>query len=191
MQREFVTVDVFTDRRFGGNPLAVVPHAHGLTTAQMQAIANEFNLSETTFVLPPKDRSHTAEVRIFTPKFEMPFAGHPNVGTAFVLGRRTAATGPLVFEEKAGLVSLELVREGGEVAGATLTAPQSLKIGDEVAADIVAAACGFDVRDVDTRRHPPCVAGCGTVFIFAEVAGRRALERAQPRGDIFARHFPV
>src|ERR1700721_1789203 len=100
MQLEFVTVDVFTDRRFGGNPLAVIPDAAGLSTAQMQAIANEFNLSETTFVLPPRDPAHTAEVRIFTPKFEMPFAGHPNVGTAFVVGRRGHFGDTLEFEEK-------------------------------------------------------------------------------------------
>src|SRR5437763_9141169 len=110
MLRDFVTVDVFTDRRFGGNPLAVVLNAEGLTTAQMQSVAGEFNLSETTFVLPPKHSGHTAEVRIFTPKAELPFAGHPNVGTAFVLASRIApgrASGDrLIFEEKAGLVPL-------------------------------------------------------------------------------------
>ena len=110
MKLEFTTVDVFTDRQFGGNPLAVVTDAQGLSTEQMQAIAAEFNLAETTFVLPPKDPAHTAEVRIFTPKAEMPFAGHPNVGTAFVLARagqsygRAVAGDRLVFEEKAGLV---------------------------------------------------------------------------------------
>ncbi len=191
MQIEFVTVDVFTERRFGGNPLAVVPDANGLSAAQMQSIANEFNLSETTFVLPPKDPAHTAEVRIFTPKFEMPFAGHPNVGTAFVVGRRGGVREPLVFEEKAGLVPLELLKEGGAIVGARLTAPQPLARGEEVAADIIAAACGLDPGDIETGHHAPCVAGCGTVFIFAEVRTRQALERAQPRGDIFARHFPV
>src|SRR5271170_7288438 len=102
MQLEFVTVDVFTDRRFGGNPLAVIPNADGLTAAQMQSIAGEFNLSETTFVFPPKDQTHTAEVRIFTPKAELPFAGHPNVGTAYVVAGRGSAYGltvgdPLLF----------------------------------------------------------------------------------------------
>ena len=85
MQLEFTTVDVFTDRRFGGNPLAVISNAQGLATEQMQSIAAEFNLAETTFVLPPSDPAHTAQVRIFTPRAELPFAGHPNVGTAFVL----------------------------------------------------------------------------------------------------------
>jgi trans-2,3-dihydro-3-hydroxyanthranilate isomerase len=191
MRVVFVTVDVFTERRFGGNPLAVIPNAAGLNAAQMQAIANEFNLSETTFVLPPKDPLHTAEVRIFTPKFEMPFAGNPNVGTGFVVGRRGEVGDALVFEEKAGLVPLELLREAGEIVGARLTAPQQLKRGEDVAADIVAAACALEPGDIETGHHQPCVAGCGTVFIFAEVKTRRALEAARPRGDIFARHFPV
>src|SRR5262249_53890184 len=105
MKRDFVTVDVFTDRRFGGNPLAVVPDARGLTPAQMQAIATEFNLSETTFVLPPMDAGNTAHVRIFTPRAELLFAGHPNVGTAFVLATATANAGrpiagdTMTFEE--------------------------------------------------------------------------------------------
>jgi PhzF family phenazine biosynthesis protein len=84
MQRRYVTVDVFTDRAFGGNQLAVVLDAGGLSTSQMQAIAREFNYVETTFVLPPRDAAHDAEVRIFTVNNELPFAGHPNVGTAFV-----------------------------------------------------------------------------------------------------------
>jgi trans-2,3-dihydro-3-hydroxyanthranilate isomerase len=84
MQRRYVTVDVFTYRPFGGNPLAVVLDAEGLSTTQMQAIAREFNYSETTFVLPPRDKAHDAEVRIFTVNSEIPFAGHPNVGTAFL-----------------------------------------------------------------------------------------------------------
>src|SRR5437763_4022857 len=113
MRLNFVTVDVFTTTQFAGNPLGVVLNAEGLTTEQMQAIAAEFNLAETTFVLPPKDPAHTAHVRIFTPRAEMPFAGHPNVGTAFVLARMGRASGDrLVFEEKAGLVPLDLTREG-------------------------------------------------------------------------------
>jgi len=110
MKRQFVTVDVFTDRKFGGNPLAVFPDAQGLSTEQMQSIAAEFNYAETTFVLPPSDPKHTAHVRIFTPKAEMPFAGHPNVGTAFVLARLGKAKGErLVFEEKAGLVVMDCI----------------------------------------------------------------------------------
>src|SRR4030081_3761263 len=116
MKREFTTVDVFTDRAFGGNPLAVVTNAQGLGAEQMQAIAAEFNLAETTFVLPPRDPAHTAEVRIFTPRGEMPFAGHPNVGTAFVLAPAGTSYGRditgdrVIFEEKAGLVPITLLK---------------------------------------------------------------------------------
>src|ERR1700677_1560402 len=93
MKLQFQTVDVFTGQQFAGNPLAVVLNAEGLSAQQMQAIAAEFNLAETTFVRPPKDPAHTAEVRIFTPRSEMPFAGHPNVGTAFVLARAGVCCG--------------------------------------------------------------------------------------------------
>src|SRR3954471_11786101 len=118
MRLQFETVDVFTQHQFSGNPLAVVLNAEGLTTGQMQSIAAEFNLAETTFVLPPKDAAHTAEVRIFTPRGEMPFAGHPNVGTAFVLARagtsygRAIAGDNVVFEERAGLVPIALLKSG-------------------------------------------------------------------------------
>jgi trans-2,3-dihydro-3-hydroxyanthranilate isomerase len=124
MQRRYITVDVFTDRAFGGNPLAVILDAGRLSTAQMQAIASEFNYSETTFVLPPGDAANDAQVRIFTVNREIPFAGHPNVGTAFVL----AAQAPkppvrLKLEEKAGLVPVEILMEGRRAVGAELTAP--------------------------------------------------------------------
>jgi len=140
MQRRYVTVDVFTDRAFGGNPLAVVLDAEGLSTEEMQAIATEFNYSETTFVLPPRDKSHNAEVRIFTVRSEIPFAGHPNVGTAFVLASR-AKTPParLLFEEKAGLVPVEVTSANGKVTNAELTAPQPLKRLSQVAVEEVAA----------------------------------------------------
>jgi trans-2,3-dihydro-3-hydroxyanthranilate isomerase len=196
MQLDFVTVDVFTEQRFGGNPLAVVLNAEGLSTAQMQAIAGEFNLSETTFVLPPQDAAHTAEVRIFTPKAELPFAGHPNVGTGFVLASLGQVYGrpagdPLVFEEKAGLVPIALLNEGGAIVGTRLTAPQPLTRGAEIAAEIVAAACSLADDDIETRNHTPCVASCGTAFIFAELKTREALAAARPRADIFSRHFPI
>ena len=118
MQRRYITVDVFTDRAFGGNPLAVVLDAGGLSTAQMQAIATEFNYSETTFVLPPPIRANDAQVRIFTVNYEIPFAGHPNVGTAFVLATQAAKPPErLRFEEKAGLVPVEILTEQGRVIG--------------------------------------------------------------------------
>src|SRR5271170_3539955 len=114
MQRRYITVDVFTDRAFGGNQLAVVLDAGGLSTAQMQAIATEFNYVETTFVLPPRDSAHDAQVRIFTVRNELPFAGHPNVGTAFVLAMQAKEPpARLLFEEKAGLVPVEILMQDG------------------------------------------------------------------------------
>lgn len=197
MKISYVTVDVFTDRTFGGNPLAVVPDARGLAPDQMQAIASEFNLSETTFVLPPQDPAHTAQVRIFTPRAELPFAGHPNVGTAFVLaGAAASAARPadgdtMIFEEKAGLVPLTLIRDGSAVTGARLAAPQGLSVGEKIARETVAAACSLAPEDIDTRVHEPCIASCGLPLIFAAVTSRAALASAQPRSDVFAQHIPV
>ena len=179
MKRAFQTVDVFTDRKFGGNPLAVVTDAEGLTTEQMQAIAAEFNLAETTFVLPPKDPAHTAHVRIFTPKAEVPFAGHPNVGTAFVLARMGRVVGDaLVFEEKAGLVPMELRREDGVVTAARLAAPQPLSIGEEIDVDFIAEACTVQASDIRIDSHRPCIASCGTPLVFVELDLTRGAEQA-------------
>src|SRR6266478_4015182 len=148
MQRRYITVDVFTDRAFGGNPLAVVLDAGGLSTAQMQAIASEFNYAETTFVLPPRDSAHDAQVRIFTVNREIPFAGHPNVGTAFVLATR-AATPParLLFEEQAGLVPVEILSTEGRAIGAELTAPQALTRSTSFSAEQAAACLSLSASD--------------------------------------------
>jgi len=197
MKLDFATVDVFTDRQFGGNPLAVVPDARGLTSAQMQAVAAEFNLSETTFVLPPQEAANTAQVRIFTPRAELPFAGHPNIGTAFVLaGAATSAARPItgdsmIFEEKAGLVRIQLLRDRSAVTGARLAAPQALSIGENIASEIVASACSIAPTDIDTRVHQPCIASCGVPLIFAAVTSRAALAAARPRTEIFAEHVPT
>lgn len=196
MQVQFVTVDVFTDRQFGGNPLAVVLDGQGLATAQMQAIASEFNLAETTFVLPPKDPRNTAHVRIFTPKAEMPFAGHPNVGTAFVLARLGHVCGKpiggssLAFEEIAGLVTMDLIGQGATTSGSRLSAPQPLKISGQIDPELVARACGLSVSDIESRNHAPCIASCGAPFLFAEVSSRKALAAAQPNAATFGSELP-
>jgi trans-2,3-dihydro-3-hydroxyanthranilate isomerase len=196
MQIAFVTVDVFTDHKFGGNSLAVVPDAAALTGTQMQAIAGEFNLAETTFVLPPQDRAHTAQVRIFTPRAELPFAGHPNIGTAFVVADEAARRGqaladPIIFEEKAGLVRLGLVKDGASVVGARLAPPQALQRGDDLDTEIVAAACSLTANDIETANHRPCIASCGIPLAFAELKTRAALASARPRADVFAKHLPA
>jgi trans-2,3-dihydro-3-hydroxyanthranilate isomerase len=191
MQRRYVTVDVFTDRAFGGNPLAVVLDAGGLSTAQMQAIASEFNYSETTFVLPPRDPAHDAQVRIFTVRSEIPFAGHPNVGTAYVLATR--ADGPparLKFEEGAGLVPVEILSEGGRVIGAELTAPRPLSKMTQFDAARAAECISLSAADIRTDRHAPLIASVGLSFLMVEVASREALRRARPEAAAFARTFP-
>jgi trans-2,3-dihydro-3-hydroxyanthranilate isomerase len=175
-------VNVFTGDRFGGNPLAVLPDARGLTDAQMQAIARDFNLSETTFVLPPDNPQNHARVRIFTPMNEMPFAGHPNVGTGFVLAR-AMDTPPehLVFEEIAGLVRVHILRDPDKtISGARISAPQALSIGDAVETETVAACASLTPADFLTNAHDPLKASVGTEFVIAEVASLEALARATP-----------
>ncbi len=191
----FYTVDVFTALRYSGNPLAVVLAADDLSSEQMLAIAGEFNLSETTFVCKPDDPNHTARVRIFTPRAEMPFAGHPNVGTAWVLANFGESIGiqakddGFVFEEVAGLVPVELLKSEGGVSGARLTSPQPLTLGGEVPVDDVAAACGLTEANINITRHKPMHASCGTGFIIAEATDRKTLAAASPRAEVFEDKF--
>jgi len=182
MQRRYVTADVFTDTMFGGNPVAVVLDAQGLSIAQMQSIAIEFNYSETTFVLPPEDAANTARVRIFTPAREVPFAGHPNVGTAFVLAREMQRLGQTLpssftFEEGAGLVPLRLILEDNAIVGAELTAPEALSVRATTTPENIAACLTLDVADIEVRSHLPQVASVGLPFLIAEIKTRDALRR--------------
>jgi len=163
----------------------VVLDAAGLSTAQMQAITCEFNYSETTFVLPPRDSSHTAWVRISTPSREVPFAGHPNIGTAFVLAGQAAERGEavpdrFVFEEQAGLVPITLMRERNTVVGAELTTPEPLSRRAEVPADRAAACLSLPPGDVRMDMHRPQVISVGLPFLVVELASRDALRRAKP-----------
>jgi trans-2,3-dihydro-3-hydroxyanthranilate isomerase len=172
----FVTVDVFTNSRFGGNPLAVFPDASGLSDAQMQSLAAEFNLSETTFVLPPADPANSARVRIFNRTAEMPFAGHPNVGTGWVLaGMGRARDGLLRFEEIAGLVEVRADRSGT----VTIAAPQPLSLGAEMPVELVAGCVGIGESEVLVGAHRPVAASVGNSFVIAEVTPD-ALTRAAP-----------
>ena len=186
---EYVTVNVFTDVRFGGNPLAVFPNAAGLTDAQMQALAREFNYSETTFVLPPTDPRHTARVRIFTPTTELPFAGHPNVGTGYVLaGRADALPEHFTFEEGAGLVRVHILKGAdGQPNGARVSAPHALSIGVAVPTETVAACASLEPQDIATMAHEPLVASVGIPFVIAEVTSTDVLARAIPDVAAFRR----
>jgi trans-2,3-dihydro-3-hydroxyanthranilate isomerase len=187
----YQTVDVFTSTQFGGNPLAVIPDARGISSAQMQRIAAEFNYSETTFVLPPSDPQHTASVRIFTPSLEVPFAGHPNVGTAFVLARQGMVFGQpagerMIFEEQAGLVSVDMLRTGDTVQGAVITAPQPLTLGPQIPPELVAACVALDTPDIQTAHHLPQRVSVGLAFTVVELATRAALTQVRPDPAHFA-----
>jgi trans-2,3-dihydro-3-hydroxyanthranilate isomerase len=196
MHRHFATADVFTERLFGGNPVAVILNAEGLSTEAMQAIASEFNLSETTFVLPPRDPAHTAAVRIFTPRVEVPFAGHPNVGTAFLLAREMMARGvdvpdQFVFEEQAGRVPVRLLRHSSSVIGAELMAPEPLSRRSRLTPEAAAALLTLEPEDVLTDTHAPEVISVGLPFLVVELASRGALRRARPDLAAYATHLPL
>jgi trans-2,3-dihydro-3-hydroxyanthranilate isomerase len=192
---DYVTVNVFTEHGVGGNPLAVIPDATGLTDAQMQSIAAEFNFSETTFVLPPTDPRNHARVRIFSRTEEMPFAGHPNVGTGFVLA--TMAGDPpehYTFEQIAGLVRVHILRDTNRaICGARVAAPRSLTIDIGIPIEVVAACASLTTADIATLCHTPLVASVGTPFVIAEVVNKAALARATPDVAAFraaAAQFP-
>jgi trans-2,3-dihydro-3-hydroxyanthranilate isomerase len=196
MQRCYVTVDVFTDRMFGGNPVAVVFDADGLSASQMQAIAVEFNYSETTFVLRASQPDHAARVRIFTPSSEIPFAGHPNVGTAFALAARMgeggeAIPGHFVFEEEAGLVPVSLIRENGSIIGAELCAPEPLSRRGQVSPENAAACLSLNVGDIRTDVHQPQVLSVGLPFLIVELASRDALRRTAPNWAAYDQLLPL
>ena len=180
MLYDFVTLDVFTDKLFGGNPLAVLLDARGLTTEQMQAIAREFNYSETTFVLPPEDENNTRKVRIFTPMAEIPFAGHPNVGTAVALahvdGLGAVAPGQrLLFEEGAGVVSVYLRGRNGEIESAEFIAPVINGFDDEVPVEEAAKALGLASDKVVSKHHAPRIMSLGIRFLYVELTDLEAL----------------
>src|ERR1043166_1949985 len=149
----------------------------------MQQIAREFNFSETTFVFPPK-AGHTRHVRIFTPAREIPFAGHPNVGTAFVLASsgefgEIKSSLTVTFEEEAGLVSVAIHESDGKIASCELTAPQSLSFGKTLSVELVADAISVDAKDVVTKTHSPQVTSVGLPFVMVELRDRSVLERAR------------
>jgi trans-2,3-dihydro-3-hydroxyanthranilate isomerase len=182
MRRRFATLDVFTRHRFSGNPLAVVRDSEGLSEAAMQAITREFNLSETVFVLPPADKAHRAKVRIFTPGAELPFAGHPTVGTAVLLASDdTDRGGKLVLEEGIGPVTCH-VENGADGAGRARFALPRLPahVGDLGDAAAVAAALGLELDDLGCDGFEPGFWSAGVAFAMVPVRGLDAAARARP-----------
>lgn len=195
MSYRYHTADVFTDREFGGNQLAVLPDARGLSDDDMHAITREFNYSETTFVLPP-ERGGTRRVRIFTPGAELPFAGHPTVGTAFVLAAigEIPITGDetrIVFEERVGDVAVTIFSKEGKPVSAQLTAaiiPESRPTSVEPAA--VAEAISVDLSDLDLD-HGNAIEGwsCGVPYLYVPLKSVDAVIRSRIRVDAWEKHL--
>lgn len=170
MKLNFVTYDVFTDRPFAGNPLAIVEGADGLSDDQMQMTAREFNLSETIFVQTPDNPAHTAKVRIVTPAHEIPFAGHPTIGCAIHLARmgraEAASSTEIILEEVAGLVPVQVTRNNGRVS-AQLSAPViPFAAGLIPTAEIAACATGLNADEIGFDAHLPGVFEGGPRFIY-------------------------
>ena len=188
---QYYIVDVFTSRRFGGNQLAVVPDASGIPDSALQTIAREFNFSETTFVYPPRDARHTRRVRIFTPGTELPFAGHPTVGTAFVLATTGAVpiTGDrtsIVLEELVGPVPVSVRSAKGVPEFVQLSVAQLPEYGPPApGADDLARVLGLQTGEVLSGTIGPEGVSCGVMFLFVPVRDRGALGRARVRLDEF------
>jgi trans-2,3-dihydro-3-hydroxyanthranilate isomerase len=181
----FYTADVFTDRIFGGNQLAVFPEAAELETRVLQAIARELNLSETVFVYPPANPAHTRRLRIFTPASELPFAGHPTIGTAFVLASigavpLDAAGASIVFEEGVGPVPVSVRAQDGRPGYCELTAAKLPEEGPAAPPlEEIAAALSLRPEELRGEASPPRGMSCGVPYLFVPVRDERALARAR------------
>lgn len=194
MPRRFVTLDVFTGERFAGNPLAVVLDAEGLETAGMQQIAREFNLSETVFVFPASEPRQRADIRIFTPARELPFAGHPTVGTAVLLALldRNGEPGALAFglKEQVGIVPCAVEVKDATSGTARFRLPRLPFVwstGKE-SADC-AWALGLDPTEIGFAQHIPSRHSAGVAYDLVPVASLDALARAKPQGEAFDKAF--
>lgn len=183
MTRPFVTLDVFTDTPFAGNPLAVVGDGEGLDTAQMQAIAKEFNLSETTFVFPPENAANTARVRIFTPSQELPFAGHPTIGTAIQIASERFGAGQhtIRLEEKVGLIECR-VTIGDDGASRAVFPVPALAFEDGAPASVLAFATllGLEPDEIGFGDHQPSVYNGGLPYTLVPVRDIEAIGRVIP-----------
>jgi len=185
----FVQVDVFTSRAFGGNPLAVFPDAEGISDDEMQMIARELNLAETAFVLPPDDPRADVKVRFFTPGTELPFAGHPTVGTHVVLAQegRYKLESPVTRihqQIKLGVLPVDLIVEGGTVERAIMTQAE-LGFGDFVDdIHLLADALGLRPGDIETD-PPPRIATTGLPGLMVPLKSREAVDRIQPNLPVF------
>jgi trans-2,3-dihydro-3-hydroxyanthranilate isomerase len=196
MTRRFFTLDVFTGQKLAGNPLAVVLETEGLDDRRMQAIAREFNLSETVFVAAPADPGHRTGIRIFTPGREVPFAGHPTVGTAVLLGLldRNGQPGSIgfVLAETIGPVSCEVEVLGPDRGHASFSLPRlPERIGPLPDKATLARGLGLEEADIGFGAHEPGIYSAGNPFRCVPLRSRDAVTRACPQGEAFAQAFDV
>ena len=185
MDLEFYTVDVFSNKIFGGNPLAIFTNTDDISTDLMQSIASEVNYSETVFIQKPKNKDNTAKVKIFTPKNELPFAGHPNVGAGFLLScfpnliPGNYSKNKMVFEEIAGLVNVIPQYNGATVVGSKIEAPNKFHKLETVPTSVIQNCIETNEGSIITSNDPPVVAGVGLDFVIAEVQNKEILNNAR------------
>ncbi|MEZ5818989.1 MAG: PhzF family phenazine biosynthesis protein [Hyphomicrobiaceae bacterium] len=196
MRLKFHTLDVFTTKRFGGNPLAVVLEADALSTEAMQAVAREFNLSETVFVSKPANPAHSARVRIFTPNSEIPFAGHPTIGTAVLMGElRAPALGGsrnalIALEEEIGVVRVGVRLPAGQQPFAEFDAPKLPQdVGSVPAVEDIASAIRLIPSEIGFENHRPTRFSAGLPYHFVPVRSLGAIARARPDSGRWERAF--
>jgi trans-2,3-dihydro-3-hydroxyanthranilate isomerase len=196
MALNYHILDVFTERPFGGNPLAVVLEADRLTASEMQAIAKEFNLSETVFVLKPSSPGHSARIRIFTPTREIPFAGHPTLGTAILLAelRTTAVNGEsdaiIALEEEVGSVRVGVRLRSGAAAFGEFDAPKITAVPEELAQpEEISAAIGLIPTEIGFENHKPMLLRGTSVFAYVPVANLEAMAKLRIAPSHWARAF--
>ena len=192
MRYRYLTADVFTDKPFGGNQLAVFPDARGLNDEQMFALAREFNFSETTFVFPP-EKGGTRKLRIWTPGGEVPFAGHPTVGTAHVLAEigeipLEGESTSIVFEEQVGPVPVKIRASGGKPVFAQLSVAKLPEIGPPVPTrETLASMLSLEPKDLVGGHFAPQSVSCGLPFLFVALKDRAAVKRSRIRVDQWER----
>ena len=185
MDLEFYTVDVFSDKIFGGNPLAIFTNSDDISHDLMQSIASEINYSETVFIQKPTNKDNTAKVKIFTPKNELPFAGHPNVGTGFLLSSfpnlipGKYSKNKMIFEEIAGLVNVIPQYNGTNVVGSKIEAPSKFQKLKTVPTSVIQDCIETNESFIITSNDHPVVAGVGLDFVIAEVQNQDILNKAR------------
>lgn len=197
-ERPYAILDVFTETPFKGNPLAVVLDGQGLSDEMMQVIAAEFNLSETVFVFPPHDLSNAASIRIFTPSAELPFAGHPTVGTAVLLAKRAMGVVEqptdiaIALEEKVGLVRAGVVVKPGQLGHATFTLPENpVEVAPAVSRVHIAEALGIHEDDIGFDKYRPGVYSAGVPFTLVPLGSLDAIKQIKPNPAAWERAFEV